>query len=201
MAINMNKVTLDKSNPTISLTKQGQASGTMRVNLNWTRPPVRGIFKRQRSVDLDLAAMYELVDGSKGVVQALGDSFGSLNEAPFVLLDGDDRSGTADGGENLLINLAQFHQIRRILIFAYIYEGATNWSKADGVVTLVPSEGPQVEVLLDSADDQAISCAVAMLTNVDGEVQVAREVRYVRGAQRAVDEAYGFGMKWSAGRK
>lgn len=201
MAVNMNKVTLDKSRPSVSLTKRGEVQGNMRVNLNWAQGSSGGFFKRNKGIDLDLAAMYELADGTKGIVQALGNSFGDLNQAPFIFLDGDDRSGTNSGGENLFINLGQVNAFRRILIFAYIYEGAPNWSAANGLVTLVPTSGPQVEVTLDSADDRAISCAVAMLTNVNGEMQVSREVRYIQGAQRAVDEAYGFGMRWTAGRK
>ncbi|MBM7368790.1 TerD family protein [Gordonia hydrophobica] len=201
MAVNMNKVTLDKSRPTVSLTKRGEVQGNMRINLNWTQGATGGFFRKKKGIDLDLAAMYELADGTKGIVQALGNSFGNLQQAPFIFLDGDDRSGTSEGGENLFINLGQVNAFRRILIFAYIYEGAPNWSSANGVVTLVPTSGPQVEVLLDSADDRAISCAVAMLTNVNGEMQVSREVRYIQGAQREVDEAYGFGMRWTAGRK
>lgn len=173
----------------------------MRVNLNWSQGSTGGFFKRKKGIDLDLAAMYELADGTKGIVQALGNSFGSLDQAPFIFLDGDDRSGTNSGGENLFINLGQVNAFRRILIFAYIYEGAPNWSAANGLVTLFPTNGPQVEVALDSADDRAVSCAVAMLTNVNGEMQVSREVRYIQGAQRDVDAAYGFGMRWTAGRK
>lgn len=201
MAVNMNKVTLDKSRPSVSLTKRGEVQGNMRVNLNWTQGSTGGFFKRNKGIDLDLAAMYELADGTKGIVQALGNSFGSLDRAPFIFLDGDDRSGTSQGGENLFINLGQVNAFRRILIFAYIYEGAPNWSAANGLVTLFPTNGPQVEVALDSADDRSISCAVAMLTNVNGEMQVSREVRYIQGAQRDVDAAYGFGMRWTAGRK
>ncbi|GAA4670381.1 TerD family protein [Gordonia humi] len=201
MAVNMNKVTLDKATPSISLTKKGQAQGNMRVNLNWTQSAPRGFFKRSAGIDLDLAAMYELADGTKGVVQALGNSFGDLNGPPFIFLDGDDRSGNSEGGENLYVNLGDVNRFRRVLIFAYIYEGAPNWSTANGVVTLMPTSGPQVEVRLDSADDGAVSCAIAMLTNVNGEMQVGREVRYIHGAQRDVDAAYGFGMKWTAGRK
>ncbi|MGW4482037.1 TerD family protein [Rhodococcus triatomae] len=209
MAINMNKVTLDKATPTVSLAKSGDGQGTMRVNLNWTASaaaPGKGFLAKLKaatapSIDLDLAAMYELADGSVGVVQALGNSFGALNQRPFIHLDGDDRSGSNTAGENLHINLADISQFRRILIFAYIYEGVPNWSQANGVVTLFPTSGPQVEVKLDSADNQAISCAIAMLQSNGRELTVTREVRYIRGAQKEIDQAYGFGMNWTSGRK
>ncbi|WP_287001653.1 MULTISPECIES: TerD family protein [Gordonia] len=202
MTVNMNKVTLSKSTPTVSLAKRGDGQGNMRVNLNWEQGSGGGrFFKRSAGVDLDLEAMYELADGSKGVVQALGNSFGSLDRAPYIFLDGDDRSGSNTGGENLHINLSDIGRFRRILIFAYIYKGTPNWSSANGVVTLFPSSGPQVEVRLDSADDRAVSCAIAMLTSNGGELSVNREVRYIHGAQRDIDQTYGFGMNWTAGRK
>lgn len=84
--VRLSKVTLTKAAPSVSLTKQGGTSGAMRVNLNWE---VRKQFsgwgsKRGRAVamhadlDLDLCALYELADGRKGVVQALGNAYGSL---------------------------------------------------------------------------------------------------------------------------
>ena len=44
-------------------------------------------------------------------------------------------------------------------------------------------------------------CAIAMIENTGGDLSVRREVRYVRGGQRLLDEAYGWGMRWAAGRK
>ena len=61
-----------------------------------------------------MGCLWELAGGSKGVVQALGNAFGSLQTPPYGLLDGDGRSGAATGGENLLVNLDRLQQIRRI---------------------------------------------------------------------------------------
>ena len=36
-------------------------------------------------------------------------------------------------------------------------------------------------------------CAIAMLENIGGESSVRREVRYIQGAQKALDEAHGWG--------
>lgn len=204
--VNLGKITLTKSAPTISLAKaRDKPTGTMRVNLNWSRSATAGgggLFRKKSSgVDLDLGCLYELADGSKGVVQALGNTFGSLTAPPWILLDGDDRSGTVSDGENLLIDLSHLGDFRRILVFAFIYEGTPNWSAADGVVTLFPPGGTEVEVRLDSADTSAITCAIALLEVRDGDLSVTREVRYVNGGQRLLDETYGWGMKWSRGSK
>lgn len=196
--VQLSKITLTKTAPTVSLAKGGD-TGTMRVNLNWTRG--RRGFLGNGAIDLDLACLYQLNDGSKGVVQALGNAFGDLHYPPYIALDGDDRSGTNAGGENLHINLAHLADFKRILIFAYIYDGTPNWSAADGVVTLYPPHGPEVEVRLDSPDNRARSCAIALLKNEKNELTVTREVRYINGTQSDISKAYRWGLKWTAGRK
>src|SRR5258708_14749782 len=83
--VSLSKVTLTKNSPTVSLSKQqgGSAGGELRVNLNWTsRPPSGGLFKRMASadIDLDLACLYELANGRKGVGHAPRNSFTSRND-------------------------------------------------------------------------------------------------------------------------
>lgn len=208
--ISLSKVTLTKAAPQVSLSKTGGGTGVIRVNLNWSAgtpaaPSGGGFFKRltqvaPKGIDLDLGCLWELADGSKGVVQALGNAFGSLHTAPFIALDGDDRSGSNVGGENMSINLAP-GRFRRVLIFAMIYEGAPNWAAVDGVVTLSPVAGPPIEVRLDATSDQARICAVAQLVDERGDLVVKREVSYVNGGQSVLDKMYGWGMNWSPGRK
>jgi tellurite resistance protein TerA len=200
------KVILTKAAPTVSLTKHGAASGMMRVNLNWNARPAGGggFFRKAQQLDLDLGCLYEFTDGTKGVVQALGNAFRARPRGgaeDVIWLDADDRSGATAGGENLFINLAYAAQIRRVMVFALIYEGAANWAAADGVVTLFPASGPQVEVRLDDPRDGARICGVAMLESTGGDLAVRREVNYINGGQRALDEAYGWGMNWTPGRK
>ena len=200
------RVILTKAAPTVSLSKHSAAGGTLRVNLNWNARPAGsgGLFRKAAPLDLDLGCLWEFTDGSKGVVQALGRSFTAqpreLHE-PVIWLDGDDRSGAVAGGENLFVNLAHAAKIRRILVFALIYEGAANWAAANGVVTLYPATGPEVEVRLDDPREGARICAIAMLENSGAGLDVRREVNYINGGQRALDEAYRWGMRWTAGRK
>ncbi|WP_282776383.1 MULTISPECIES: tellurium resistance protein [unclassified Nocardia] len=206
-AVSLSKVTLTKTERSVSLTKAGERQGVMRVNLNWTSaaPRKTGFLAKLTGlgggVDLDLGCLYELADGTKGVIQALGNSFGALHTPPFVALDADDRTGAAAGGENLNINLERPEVFRRILVFAMIYQGAPNWAAVDGVVTMFPTAGPQVEVRLDSAVEGARICAIALLTSSGQGVTVQREVDYIRGNQADLDRAYGWGLKWAPGSK
>jgi tellurite resistance protein TerA len=202
--VSLSKVTLTKAAPSVSLTKHGATRGMLQVNLNWNaRPPEKGFFKKTIPLDLDLGCLYEFADGTKGVVQALGNAFTAQNRQgkQLLRLDGDDRSGSVSTGENLFVDLTDPAQIKRVLVFALIYEGAANWAAANGVATLTPVGAPPIEVLLDDPRDGARICAIAQITNQGGEIVVQREVNYINGAQRALDEAYGWGMNWTRGRK
>ncbi|MEV3973304.1 TerD family protein [Streptomyces sp. NPDC050698] len=212
--VRLTKVTLTKSAPSVSLTKQGGTSGTLHVNLNWE---VRkqfsgwsGKFGRPTAMhsdlDLDLCALYELSDGSKGVVQALGNSFGALHRPPYIHLDGDDRTGAVSTGENLTVNLDHKNAFRRILVFVTIYEGARSFADLHASVTLQPQYGAPIEFSLDECTVPSLVCALALITNTGGDLVVQREARYLvpdRGVspQRTVDHAYGWGMNWTPGRK
>ncbi|MGW3333534.1 TerD family protein [Streptomyces rubiginosohelvolus] len=212
--VRLTKITLTKSAPSVSLAKQGGTSGALRVNLNWE---VRKQFKgwgaklgravaMHADLDLDLCALYELTDGRKGVVQSLGNAFGSLNQPPFIHLDGDDRTGALSTGENMTINLDHKNRLRRVLIFVTIYEGARSFADLHATVTLQPQNGAAVDFSLDECTVPSTVCALALITNDGGDLTVQREARYLvpdRGVspQRTIDAAYGWGMNWTPGRK
>jgi len=205
--VSLSKLTLTKSAPSVSLAKGAGASGRMKVSLTWNARPegtgggggfLRKLTGGAKGIDLDLGALYELQDGKKGVVQALGNAFGAVDRPPYVLLDGDDRTG--GGGENMIVNLDHLGDLKRVLVFAFIYDGVPAWDKADGVVTLFPVNGPEIRVELDEASGSRM-CAIALLENTGGTLSVQREVKYIQGAQDALDRAYDWGMDWSPGRK
>ncbi|MFK4210616.1 TerD family protein [Streptomyces sp. NPDC030920] len=212
--VRLSKVTLTKEAPSVSLAKQGGTSGALRVNLNWE---VHKQFKgwgsklgravaNHADLDLDLCALYELTDGRKGVVQALGNAFGALQQPPYIHLDGDDRTGAVATGENLTVNLDQKNKLRRVLIFVTIYEGARSFADLHATVTLQPQHGAPIDFSLDECTVPSTVCALALLTNNGGDLTVQREARYLvpeRGVspQRTIDHAYGWGMNWTPGRK
>ncbi|MGP4003549.1 TerD family protein [Streptomyces sp. 8N706] len=220
-----NTIELTKRHRTVSLTKQGAATGNLRVNLSWrmrtsdiggstgrTRDLLRHpskMFKPEVvqaqgpavvQIDLDLACLYELKDGTKGVVQPLGDFFGDINSPPYVKLSGDDRFGSGSG-ETIYINLDHRDEIKRLLIFVYIYDGTPAFDRTHAIVTLYPSNGPRVEIGLDERAPQARSCAVVLIENNKGELTVRREVKYVYGFQAELDRLYGWGLHWGRGFK
>jgi tellurite resistance protein TerA len=199
-SVSLSKVTLDKTRSSISLEKTAAGFGEIKVNLNWNKGTGGGFFSRNKSIDLDVGCLFELQDGHKGVVQSLGKSFGSLTREPYIQLMGDDRTGSVAGGEWLHINGTKWSQMRRILVYAFIYEGAPDWKATDGVVTIYIPGQPDIEVRLNEEGGREGMCAIAMLENVDGAVKVSRRVDFHRG-HSAVDKAYGWGMSWKSGSK
>ena len=221
------KVSLDK--------RGSAGFGRIHVNLNWNRsgtaqapapapaPEKTGLLgrlsgamsgamggamggrRRSGGIDLDLGCMFEIADGRKGLVQALGNAWGEYEGAPWMKLDADDRNGASHNGENLYINGDQLLQIRRAIIFTFIYEGVPNWSATDGVVTIaVPNQAP-IEVRLDGGGSQMM-CAIAMLENQGGQLQVTKMTEYFEqqgqtSAHEMMDRRYNFGLRWKTGRK
>lgn len=204
LQLNLSKIELKKKGDKINLEKKSGGLGEILINLNWNQQTgkSKGFWnKSSGGIDLDLACLYELKDGSLGVIQALGESFGSLTREPFILLDGDDRTGSVKTGENIRINGSKLKEFRRILVFTFIYEGVTKWSEADGVVTLTQNGGPDIIVNLDEHDNNKHMCAIALIQNVNDETfSIERIVRHYSG-HRELDQAFNWGLRWKAGSK
>jgi tellurite resistance protein TerA len=222
--VSLSKVTLDKRGDKVSLDKRpGMGFGRIHVNLNWNQsgmapqapaPAKTGFLARltgaatggkSGGIDLDLGCMFELADGRPGLVQALGNAWGDLDRPPYIKLDADDRTGASTNGENLWINGDQFDQIKRAVIFSFIYEGVPNWAATDGVVTITaPGQAP-IEVRLDQGGSQMM-CAIAMIENRGGNLQVTKLVEYFQqegrtSAHELMDRRFGFGLRWKTGSK
>ena len=221
--VSLSKVTLEKRGDKVSLDKRaGQGFGRIHVNLNWNQnaataaPPAKTGFLAKLTggvagaaastgIDLDLGCMFEMADGKAGLVQALGNAWGELERRPYIKLEADDRTGQVAGGENLTINGDHFSDIKRALIFAFIYKGAANWAATDGVVTIkMPDQAP-IEVRLDQGGNQRM-CAIAMIENVGGRLQVTKLAEYfaqegMQSAHELMDRRFGFGLRWTTGTK
>lgn len=201
--IRLEKITLEKKGSSISLEKKGHGFDDLVINLNWNQGAAKGFFGRLTGggkIDLDLGCLFKLRNGPAGVVQALGNSFGSLQHPPYIQLMGDDRSGQSAQGEFLHINGRQWDQLDRVVIFTLIYQGAPNWAETDAVVTIQTPNQPTLEIRLDSHRNDQRMCALAMLENQGGNIKVTKLVEYFLD-HRFLDEAYGFGLRWVAGSK
>ncbi|SHH59935.1 TerD family protein [Massilia sp. CF038] len=218
--VSLSKVTLEKRGDKVSLEKRagGRGFGRIHVNLNWNRsggsaPPAQrtGFLARitgggaSEGIDLDLGCMYEMADGRPGLVQALGNAWGDFDRPPYIKLEGDDRTGQASNGENLVINGDHVGDIKRAMIFAFIYKGAPNWAATDGVVTVAMPDQAPIEVKLQQGGTQMM-CAIAMIENRSGNLQITKLEEYFsqqgrESAHELMDRRFGFGLRWTTGTK
>jgi len=192
--VSLSKISLTKSAPKVDLTKRAGTIGLIKANLNWTQKS-SGIFSSK--IDLDLGAYVELNNGKRVIVQALGNNF---SFAPYVKLLADDRTGSSLDGEWLHIDGNALTEVKRIMIFAFIYEGAANWGKANASVTLHVPDMPPIETKLTEEGSNTGFCAIAELQVIAGVVKVERINRFFSGHKKC-DEAFGWGFSWSKGRK
>jgi tellurite resistance protein TerA len=201
-SVSLKKIELRKGQK-VSLEKSA-STGEILINLNWTQPaPKKGFFgglKSGGSIDLDLACFVELENGMKYVVQALGNTFGSQNIPPYVSLDGDDRTGANTEGENLRINGIKINEIRRILIYTFIYEGVASWQEADGIVTIKAPKAADIVVHLDEYSTSQKMCAIASFERTGNTLIVEKIVRFFFGHQD-MDQAFNWGFRWKVGHK
>lgn len=155
----------------------------------------------QQGVDLDLGCLYELADGTRGAIQAFGEKFGSYEGPPYMELSGDERTGDAEGHDEFItVNPARWSEIKRILVYIYIYDGAPRWSEINPQIILdVPGEDDLI-VTLGAHDDALALCAVGGLENVRGGIKLTNYTEYFPGHYE-MDRAFGFGLEWGDGQK
>lgn len=199
--VSLSKVTLTKAQPKISLAKKGSSFGEIKINLNWNRGKKGGWFAGgSKNIDLDLGCLWELKDGRKSSVQALGNAFGDFNNAPFINLLADDRTGASADGEWMRINGSRWSDIQRIIIYTFIYDGVANWTETDAVVTVYVPDNAPIEVKLDEGSNNKRNCGIVLLENIGGEISVRREVKYFRDTKE-LDQHYNWGLRWVTGSK
>lgn len=206
-SLNLSKITLTKNQSSINLAKRDDF-GKISINLNWHQAATKqsggllsNLFDSARGgIDLDLGAFVRLSNGDLEVIQALGGNFGQLERAPYVKLRSDDRTGASLDGEWLDINGKYWQAIQEVLIYAFIYEGAPNWGQTDGKVTIQVPNQPPIETQLTEGSNQRNMCAIARLVNDAGSIRVERINHYFKG-YKEMDQAFGWGFSWRAGRK
>lgn len=204
--INLSKIELKKKGDKINLSKSSDNKiGKIIVNLNWSRGQKKtgllgNMFGNNENIDLDLGCLFELSDGYKGVVQALGNCFGSFQQEPYIQLQGDDRTGDSKSGEFMWINGDRINEIKRILVYAFIYEGVSNWSQADGTITVKQINGPDIIIRLDEPRNGSGMCGAILIENVNNEFRIQKIEQYFPG-HRELDKAFGWGLRWVQGSK
>jgi len=205
------KVVLKSKGDSIELKQKAPSAGQsseILVNLNWNQKgkgsQKKGLFAKMLAssdaIDLDLGCLFELMDGRKGAIQALGDIYGAYDQPPYILHMGDDRTGSSVSGEFIRVNGQHIHELKRILFYAFIYEGIAKWDEADGVVSIKQAGTPEIVVELNEHRNDMGMCALALFENTGSSMRVFKEVKFFHGHED-MDHAYRWGLRWVAGSK
>ncbi|KAA6349260.1 hypothetical protein EZS27_003317 [termite gut metagenome] len=215
MAINLNKITLEKQGDShkIDLTKGGSnSSKEIIINLNWTQKKGFWANLTNSAIDLDLGCFYELRDGQKNVIDGLqfahgqGGSKDVLTKqgryigTPWIWHTGDDRSGAGDG-ENILVNPQGLSDLKRIIVYCFIYEGVAKWVETNAIVTIKVPDNPDIVVEMGKQYNSQTFCAIAeIVLGADNSMTVKKLATFHNGHSDC-DKTYNWGMKWHTGSK
>jgi tellurite resistance protein TerA len=126
---------------------------------------------------------------------------GNLEQAPYIALSGDERTGKTEGlDEFIMINGQKWPEIKRILVYVYIYNGNAVWEVLKPQIQLhLPGQKPMV-VTLTNENKTLPLCAIAGLENVRNGIRFTNYTEYFPG-HAEMDRAFGFGLEWTGGHK
>lgn len=155
----------------------------------------------KQGVDIDVGVLYEMQDGTRGALQAFGDLYGDYDSAPFIRISGDERTGNKQGDdEDIHVNGQKWADIKRLVVYIYIYAGVGNWETIKPKITIrIPGEQPLTITPAIKKTDLPV-CAVAAIENDNNAIKFTNYGEYFPG-HAEMDRAYGFGLKWDDGQK
>lgn len=187
-------------------------TGEIVINLDWNKG---GFFKNLfgNAIDLDLGCYYELRNGNKKLIDGLQFSHGRggnrhqmsnqgcYDQSPYIWHQGDDRGGGASSGETILVNSNGVSQIKRIIVYTFIYEGVAKWSETNAVVKVKVPGCDDVVVEMGQQTSNKKFCAIAQLDfDADDSITVKKLVTFHDG-HRDCDKNYGWGFNYTPGSK
>ncbi len=157
--------------------------------------------KKQHDIDVDLGCFYELQNGTRGILQAFGDEYGNVDTPPYIALSGDERTGEAEGDDEFLtINGTKWPDIKRMIIYVYIYQGAPHWGVIKPRLVVTIPDHPKMVISPQAHNETMNVCAIAGLTNHRNGIRLENFTEYFPG-HAEMDRAFGFGLQWDDGQK
>ena len=203
----------------IDLSKHGDnASKEIVINLNWGNQNTQNkgffakLFSSSSEIDLDLGVWYELQNGTKSCIDGLQFAHGMggnknqvtkqgcYTQAPWIWHSGDDRTGSADAGENILLNPQGISDLKRITVYTFIYEGAAKWAETNAVVTVKVPGNQDIVVEMGKQYSAEKFCAIAEIIFDNNSMTVKKLITFHNG-HGDCDKKYNWGMQWKSGSK
>lgn len=206
-------IVLEKNgdNHRINLDKAVDFNGEIKINLDWSKG---GFFQKflNGAIDLDLGCFYEMNDGTKLLIDGLQFSHGRGGsrdqktrqgcyvDAPYIWHKGDDRGGSSESGETILVNPKGVPFIKRIIVYTFIFEGAAKWADTNAVVKVSVPGNEDVIVEMGKQTSNQRFCAIAELDFDNSSITVKKLVTF-HNSHSDCDKMYGWGFNYKAGSK
>ncbi|OOF38042.1 stress protein [Rodentibacter rarus] len=216
MTISLSKITLEKQGDSHKIDLSKASDQQITINLNWSQQKkggfFSGLFGGNKEIDLDLGIYWELNDGTAGMIDGLQFSKGRggarnqlsrqgrYTDFPWVWHCGDDRSGSSEGGENILVNPKGIQDLRRLVVYCFIYKGVANWAQSDAVVTVKVPNQPEIVVEMGKQRDHRTFCAIAAIDFFGSQMAIRKEINFFNGHAEC-SQYYDWGFEFSAGSK
>ena len=104
-------------------------------------------------------------------------------------------------GETIIVNSEQVNEIKRIVVYTFIFEGAAKWADTNAVVKVSVPSNEDVVVEMGYQTDSRKFCAIAQLDfDGDNSITVRKLVTFHNGHEDC-DKKYGWGFKYTTGSK
>lgn len=194
----------------LQINRDGGPQGEIRIHLDWDHQVgfMRRVFG-EGEIDLDLGCFYQMRNGKKTLIDGLQFSRnrvvprdevsrqGCYTAAPYIWHTGDDKGSSDDKGETILVNPDGLNEIERIIIYTFIYEGATKWTDTKATLRLRVPGCEDVEVYIGDQPSKQRFCALMEIDiNPDGTIDVTRLGTFHDGHSDC-DRAYGWGFNYA----
>lgn len=180
----------------------------MVISLKWTNGS--GLMKRimgQGALDIDLGCYYEMDNGEKLLIDALqfSEDYGGREQKtrqgcfvapPYIWHCGDNRGMGRESIETILVNPLGLNQLRRLMIYAYVYDGSPRWAEAQATleISLPGYESTLIEVNTMGSER---FCAIASIdVNPEDSCLVISKLDTFHSGHSTCDRVYGWGFTY-----
>lgn len=195
----------------INLQKGARTTSEIKINLDWSKNSDSN--QQYGAIDLDLGCFYELRNGSKTLIDGLQFSHGRggdrdhqtkqgcYTKVPYIWHVGDDRGSESESGETILVNPEGISQIKRIIVYTFIFGGVAKWAQTNAVVRVSVPGNDEVLVKMGQQDSAKRFCAIASIEiNSDCSMTIQKLITF-HDNHSDCDREYGWGFNYTPGSK
>jgi uncharacterized protein involved in tellurium resistance len=184
---------LDDDHPVTAWTAEQRGADALTVTLHWTQLTTRAGLPRPS--DLQLGCFWQALDGSSGLLQAVGAATtapGGRGRQVLEFARRDERDG-----QTMFVDLRSMATFKRFFVVAYGLHGVPEWEDLRPGLTVAARSGETLEIPLGDAPAGARTCLVASFHVAQDDLVIRRENDFLEGPQAEAAVRYGWSLDWN----